>query len=87
MSQVCFLLLGESFYVRTHLGHTLLAIFRGGKSQLFDKCAVKGARRVKTDERADFRNAQGRVKQISASLGDAQRIDVIVKAQAESTAE
>ena len=70
-----------------HLRHALFAVFRGGKSQLLDKCAVKGARRVKADQGTDLCYAERGVEQVSASLGDAQGVDVIVKTQAEPAAE
>ena len=54
---------------------------------MLNKCAVKGTRRVKTDQRADFGDAKRGIEQIAASFGNAQGIDKIVKAQAESTAE
>ena len=73
--------------MRAHFGHTLLAIFRGGKPQLLDERAIKGAWRVKTDQRADLCDAERGVEQISASLGNAQRVDIIIEAKSQSSAE
>ena len=84
---VVFLLLCEAFDVRSHLGHTLLAVFRRGKTELLDKCAVEGARSIEADQRADLGNAERGVEQISASLGHAQGLDVIIEAKPQSTAE
>ena len=54
---------------------------------MLDECAVERARRVKTDQRADLGDAERGVEQVSTSLGDAQGVDIIVKAQAQSAAE
>ena len=70
-----------------HLRHTLFAVFRRGNPKLLDKCAVEGARCIKTDQRTDLCDAERGVEQVSASLGDTQRVDVIVKTQAEPAAE
>lgn len=66
--KMSFLFLREAFYVCAHLGHTLLAVFRGGNAQLLNKSAIKGTRSVKADERADLRNAERGIEQIAASL-------------------
>ena len=84
---VVFLLLCEAFDVRSHLGHALLAVFRRGKTELLDKGAVEGARSIEADQRADLGNAERGVEQVSASLGHAQGIDVIIAAKPQSAAE